>query len=155
VLISINSGGWGRAVFGSFSPQGRLQLGPEVTHCQFVQSGQVCCCLCQAAAMLPYSCNSVWSAPLLARWGSSVLSTVLSPSRLAQPSTTVPLWEVGLSPHPPLSVFVAFPAFIHWELGTKGSAPCPTPIFWGKCSISLPSTIGVRLQFAIYAFQFC
>jgi hypothetical protein len=30
-----------QAVFGSFCPQSRLQLGPEVTHCQFMQGGQI------------------------------------------------------------------------------------------------------------------
>jgi hypothetical protein len=29
-------------VFGSFCPQSSLQLGPEVTHCQFVQGDQIC-----------------------------------------------------------------------------------------------------------------
>jgi hypothetical protein len=35
-------------VFGSFCPQGRLQLGPEVTHCQFMQVfGAVVVCTMQ------------------------------------------------------------------------------------------------------------
>jgi hypothetical protein len=63
--------------------QCRLQLQPEVTHFQFVQGGAICC-FCQAAAVLHYCCNSVWSATFSTRWGCSVLSTAFSPRRVAQ-----------------------------------------------------------------------
>jgi hypothetical protein len=37
---------WSHQVaFGSFCPQGRLHLGPEVIHCQFMQGVQNCCIL--------------------------------------------------------------------------------------------------------------
>jgi hypothetical protein len=62
-----------------FLQQGRLQLGPEVTHYRFVQGGLMCYCFHQAAAVLPYSCNSVWSAPPPTRWGNSILSTASVP----------------------------------------------------------------------------
>jgi hypothetical protein len=77
---------------------------------------------------LPYSCNSVWSAPPRARLGSSVLSTTLSSMKPAQGFTRALLWEVGLL-SPPFS--------------GAGSLFHPTP------------AISVRLQFAVYAFQFC
>jgi hypothetical protein len=70
---------------------------------------------------LPYSCNCGWSAPLPARWGSSVLITVLSPPKLAQ-STTDLLWVVGLSTHPcPQSLLlVPFNSLRVWLL----ASPC-------------------------------
>jgi hypothetical protein len=59
------------------------------------------------------------------------------------------LWGVGLSPHPhsqPLLLFL--PLFIVWLF-----APFP---FSGAGLVFHPTpTVGVRLQFAIYAFQFC
>jgi hypothetical protein len=133
---------WLVTVFGSFCPQGRLQLGPEATHYQF---GLTCCCLLQMAAVLPYYCNSIWSVPPPARWGHSVLSTTVSPTRLAQESPTFPLWDVGLSPQSHcqplgftmplltgssaplggwlstpllLSAFVPYPAFVHSEFNS-------------------------------------
>jgi hypothetical protein len=76
-----------------------MQLGPAVNHCHFAQGGLIYCCFCLAEAVLPYSCNSGWSAPPPARWESSVLSITLSPKRLAQWSTIAPLCEFGLLPH--------------------------------------------------------
>jgi hypothetical protein len=87
------------AVFGFFHSKGRLQLGPEVTQCQFVQGGLFCCCFYKVAAALPYHCNCVWSVPPTARWCNSVLNTALIPTRLAKQYTMALLWEVGLSPH--------------------------------------------------------
>jgi hypothetical protein len=89
------------AVFSSLCPQGRLQLGPEVTHCQFVQGDHICCCFYLAS---PYYCNSVWSAPPLARWGSSALSTTLSPIRLALGSTMACFGRLSCHPTPTLSL---------------------------------------------------
>jgi hypothetical protein len=63
----VSAGDWLVSSVGSFCPQGWLQLGPEIIHCQFVQGGQICCCIHQAAAVLLYHCNSVWSAPPPAR----------------------------------------------------------------------------------------
>jgi hypothetical protein len=57
------------------------------------------CWFCQAAAVLPYSCNSVWSAPPPARWGNSVLSTALSLRKLAQQFSIPLLWEADLLHH--------------------------------------------------------
>jgi hypothetical protein len=56
----------------------------------------------------------------------------------------------------PLSVFLAFPTFLHREFGTVSSAPCPTPVLQGRFSIPPPtSAVGVRIKFAFYVFQFC
>jgi hypothetical protein len=90
--------------FGSFCPQGRLQLGPEVTHCQFMQSVQSCC-FHHEAGELPYS-NSVWLVPPPARRGNSALSTDISPTGPAQwcsTSSALGGWLVAL---PLLSAFV-------------------------------------------------
>jgi hypothetical protein len=87
-------------VFGSFCPQGKLQLGSEVTRWQLMKSVQIYCCFCHVADVLLYSCKYGWSVPPQARWGNSVLSTTLNPTRLAQQSIMAPLLEVGLSSHP-------------------------------------------------------
>jgi hypothetical protein len=127
---------------------GKVAIRPEVTHCQFIQDGQIRC-FHQAAAALPYSCNSGWSAPPPARRGNSVLSTTLSPRRLTQGSTMALLWEVS-SP-PMLSTFVTFSAFIHWEFGSLFHS-----VLQGKVQHSIPSSLLVLdLQFTIYVFQCC
>jgi hypothetical protein len=115
------------AVFGSFCQQGRLHLGPVVTHLhQFVQGGPICCS-CQEAAVMPYCCNSGWKTPPLARWGNSVFElSSLSSRRLAQWSAMPLLWEVGLSPHPWSQLL-----FCTLHPLSKSSSPCPSPILWG------------------------
>jgi hypothetical protein len=138
------------AVFGSYCSQGRLQLGPEVNHCQFVQGGQIHCCFCQEAAVLPYSCNSGCSAPPPARWGNSVLNSALRPMRLTQWSTMALLLGGWLVTPPLLSAFVTFHVFVHWEL-SKLSHPCSP----GQVQHSTPPHFSVRLQFIDYAFHFC
>jgi hypothetical protein len=55
-----------------------------------MHGGQSCCCFHQAATALSFSCNSVWSAPPLARWGNSVLNTALCPTRLDLEFTAFP-----------------------------------------------------------------
>jgi hypothetical protein len=125
-------------VFDLFCPQDRLQLGPEVTHCQFVLRGQSCCCFHQVTPELIYKCNSIWLDTPWARWGNSVLSITLSPTRPAQWSTTsLALGGCLILPHP-FSAFVHFPAFV-------SSAPCPTPVLWDRFNIPLHRTLSIRL----------
>jgi hypothetical protein len=100
---------------------GQLKLGPEVTHCQFVQGGYICC-FCQVPVILPSSCNSGLSALPQKRWSNSVLSTALSPVRLAQWSTMALLWEVCLLPHPCSQPLLHFLPFLN-----EGSAPRSAP----------------------------
>jgi hypothetical protein len=126
------------AVFVPFCAQDRIQLVLEVTHCQFMQSGQICCCFHQAPDALSYSCSSAWSAPALARWDSSVLSIALSPWRLTQWSTMAQLWKVGLSPQFLLSAFVTFPTFVHREFNSLPHSHSP-----GQVQCSIPSLLSV------------
>jgi hypothetical protein len=105
--------------------------------------------------VLPYCCNSAWLASPPARGGNSVLSNALSLRRPAQVSTTTPLWEDGLSPphhpptHPPALSLCCF-SCIH-SLRVWLLAPPP---FSRAGSVFHPnSTVSVRLQFAVYAFQ--
>jgi hypothetical protein len=151
-------------------------LGPEVIHCQLIQ-GSLICCFHKVAAELPYHCNSVWSVLPPARWSNSVLSTTLSPARLAQQSSTALFWEVGLSPHlhsqplcfnPPL--LSDSPAL--WEVGLSHHlvlSPCSlsylssltahllVPLAFSEAGSVFHSTptVSVWLKFPFYAFQFC
>jgi hypothetical protein len=70
-----------------------------------VQSVQSGCCLYQATVALLYSCNCLWSAPLPARWGNSVLSTALILTKLAQTASTSPALRGWLIIPPPFSEF--------------------------------------------------
>jgi hypothetical protein len=78
------------------------------------------------------------------------LSTTPGPTRLAQGSTTTPLWEAGLLPHPHSQpLFLVLPFF------TESWAPCLT-LFSKAGSVFHPNpTVSVRLQFTVYVFQFC
>jgi hypothetical protein len=76
-----------------------LQLEDEVS-LPVHKGGQSYCCFHQGLAVLPFSCNSIWSAPPPARWGNSVLNTALVPQYQLQDPPSAPLWEVGLLPHP-------------------------------------------------------
>jgi hypothetical protein len=122
---------------------------PEVTHCQFVQSSEICCYFHQVAAALPYHCNSVWSAPSSGRWGNSVLGITFRPTRLAQGSITALPWKVGLLPYPHSQSLCLTPLLLllvqlFWEVDllpqphsqplllvpsffAESSAPCPLP----------------------------
>jgi hypothetical protein len=139
-------GDWLVLVFGSFCPQGKLQLGAEVTHCQFVQGGQSCCCFHQVAAVLPFSCNSVWSASPSARWGNSVLNTALCPMRSALGCTTYPAWGGGLVTSPPLSAFVPLLTFAgcQWLLWEVSLLPHPTV---SLCCFSTFVCLALRVWF--------
>jgi hypothetical protein len=66
------------ALFGSFSPQGRMQLGSVIAHYWFVQGGQICCCFHQVADDLLCRCYPGCSAPS-SRWDNLVLCTTHSP----------------------------------------------------------------------------
>jgi hypothetical protein len=68
-----------------------------------MQGGQSCC-FQQAAAMLSFSCISVWSAPPPARWGNSVLNPALCPRDQIQDPPPALTWEIGLSSQPHFSL---------------------------------------------------
>jgi hypothetical protein len=55
------------------------------------------------------------------------------------------LWEVGLLLHPHTQPLLLFP---------ESLAPCHTSILLGRFSFLPPPLLSVRLQFAVYAFQF-
>jgi hypothetical protein len=106
-MVSWVTGLW--VVFCSFCLQSGLQLGPEVTHCQFMQFGQSCCCFCQAAAAFSYSCNSVWSNPLPARFSFENCPQSHETSSAIHHG---PIWVVGFSPHICSQAFVPCLAFV-------------------------------------------
>jgi hypothetical protein len=54
----------------------------------------------------------------------------------------------------PLSVFAAFPTF-YWEFSAKSLVLAPLPFSKVGSAFHPPSTVGVRLQFAVYVFWFC
>jgi hypothetical protein len=123
------------------------------------------------SAALPYCCNSFQSTPPLAGWDNSTLSTALSPGRLPQGSTRALLWDIEFLPHNPPSVFVPCP--------TSACCSClachliPTfslcylsclrllrfwllvPSLFSQAGSVLNPTVNVKLQFTVYAFQFC
>jgi hypothetical protein len=114
--------------FGSFCPQRRLQLGPAVTHYQFVQSGLICC-FHQAAAALPY--HLLLALPLL-------------------PDSWL-LWKVGLSPLTPTLSLCSSPC-LHllrvWFLAS--------PLFSKVSSVFHPiHTTSGALQFTVYVQRGC
>jgi hypothetical protein len=147
-----------------------------------MQGGQSCCCFYQVATALPFSCNSVWLAPPPARWGHSFVILPSVPWDQLRDSPLAPLWEVGLLPHPhsqPLCLswpllsasgslggWLITPTttlslccfthvhslrFQHWEFGSLPHSHTPGQV---QCS-NLTSAVSVRLQFTVYAFQFC
>jgi hypothetical protein len=126
-------GDWLVSCIWFFLSTGQVATGAEVTHCQFVQGGQICC-FSQVTAVLPYHCNSVWSGPPPVRWCNLVLNTALSLLRLAQGFIMALLCDAGLllQPHSQPLLLVLF-------LFTESLASCPTPVLWGRCSIS-PNT---------------
>jgi hypothetical protein len=135
------------AIFASFYPQRRLQLGPVILTtnlCTMVRSVVV-------FTKQPLRCCSfsfIWSAPPPAGGGNSVLCTALSPTRLAQQSATPMLWKVGLflQPH---SAFVPHPA------PTEQGQILSPPLLFDIGSTFLPKpTVSNRLTFTVYAFYF-
>jgi hypothetical protein len=93
----VSSDDW--LVFGSFCPQGRLQMGPKVTHYSL---RKVVPSVVFTRQQLHCPTAATLSGQLLppARWGCSVLSTALSPTRVAQQSPTSHLWGGWLAtPH--------------------------------------------------------
>jgi hypothetical protein len=169
-------------VFDFFCPQGKLQLGAEVTFCQFVQCGQNCyCCFYQVAAALPYRCNSVellpqqvgtiqfeycplfmrpalgsTTCPALGHWlvAPPLLSAFVCLSQPLLGASWVPFggWLVA---SPLFSAFIAYPLFIHWEFGTENSTPCPTPLLWGRFRLPPPPlllVLGYSWLFMLFNF---
>jgi hypothetical protein len=105
---------------------------------------------CWVAAALSHSCNSGWSAPHPAMWGSSVLSAVLSPMRLVLGPTIPSFGKLSCYPISALSLCYFF--CLH-SLRVQLLAP---PVFFREDSVFHPTpAVSVRLQFAVYAFQFC
>jgi hypothetical protein len=130
-------------VLGFFCSQGRLQLRPEVTHCQFVQSDLICCCFHKAEAALPYHCNSVWSVPPPASWCNSVLSNTSS-TRLPQQSTMALFQEVGLLPHLHSQPFCLTPPLLSDNSDPLGICLSPHLVL-SLCSLSHLSSLRVLL----------
>jgi hypothetical protein len=137
----------------------------------------ICCCFHKVAVALPYYCNSVWSVTPAARWSNSVLSTILSPTRLAQQSTTALFWEVSLSLHLHsqtlcLSLPLLSDSPVLREVGLSHHlilSPCSlsylsslrahllVPPAFSEAGSVFHSTpmVNVWLQFPFYDFQFC
>jgi hypothetical protein len=112
-----------------------------------MQGGQSCCSH-QAAAALLFSCSSVWSAPLPARWSNSVLNAALC-QRSAQGSTSCP--ALGVWPITPtlLSAFVFFLISagclqLLWEVGLLAH-PYSQPLLLYPCWATESSVLRVRL----------
>jgi hypothetical protein len=139
-----------------------------------MQDGQSYCCYHQLTAMLPFSCNSVWSPPPPARgsnpgdqlqdpppdplWEVSLSyhlhSQLLCFSQSLLGASSAPL-EVGLSPHPCSQPLLLYPHSFtkRSSLSVQLLAPTCSP---GQGQHSTPtSAVSVRLQFTVYAFQFC
>jgi hypothetical protein len=160
-------------VFGSFCPLGYLQQGGDMSLPDCAGWSELLL-FHQVAAALLFSFNSVWSIPPWPSWGNSVLNVALYPMRSAPGSTTCPTLEGWpVTPYPLTALVPILTSAQCWFtsfrrlacspapalrlccfscLFTESSAPCPTPILQGRFSIS---TVGVRLQFAVYGVQFC
>jgi hypothetical protein len=82
---------------------------------------------------LSHHCNFVWSATPPARCGDSVLSTALSPTRLAQWSTSPYFGRLPCCPTPALNAF----SFPHLH-SLKSLAHCLTPVLWDWFSALTP-----------------
>jgi hypothetical protein len=134
-----------------------------------MQGGQSCC-FHQAVAALPFSYNFMWLAPPPARWGNSVLNTAFCPTRSALGPTTYPTLGGWLISPLLLSAFVSLPASAGWgllwavglslhscsHLCSLRVLLLPPPHSPGQVQPYTPtSTVSVKLQFAVYAFQFC
>jgi hypothetical protein len=125
---------------------------------------------------LQYSCNSVWSASSPARRGNSVLSTAISPMRLAQWFTTPTLGDWLVAPICSQSRCLALPLLVDslvplggWLVTSSllsAFVPCPDFIHWGfsslphPCSLSLvqhstpppPSVVDYKSLFMLFSF---
>jgi hypothetical protein len=97
-----------------------------------MQGVQSCSSFCQATAVLPYSCNSVWFLPqnngAIQFW---VLPSV--PGDHLKDSSPAPIWEVGLLSHLCSQLLSLFPPSF-----TESSAPCLTPSPHSQGRFSVP-----------------
>jgi hypothetical protein len=178
----VSPGVWLWVVFGSLCPQDHLELWSEIRLPACARQSELL--FHQAAAAVPFSCSSVWSAPPPERWGNSVLKAAPIPEIICGSLFwEVALFcEVGLSPHPcsqplcfsqsllgvgsssrrlachpapALSLCCFACVFVHWEFGTETLDPCPTAVLEGRFSVpSLLLTVGVRLQFTVAVYVF-
>jgi hypothetical protein len=122
-----------------------LQLGSEVTHCQFIQGVQSCC-FCSCVALQLQLCLV---SPSPSKMGQFSFEYCLQSHETSSRIHSL-LWEVHLSSHPPLSLC----CFSHL-CSLRVQFLDPT-LFSGTGSVFHPNpAVGVRLQFAVYAFQFC
>jgi hypothetical protein len=89
--------------------------------------------------------------PPPARWGKLVLSTTLRPTRQAQRPTTGPVVVGLVPPHHSQLLLVFLPCLysLRFQLFTPSLFP------WAGSAFHPTPAVGVRLQFTIYAFQFC
>jgi hypothetical protein len=82
--------------------------------------------------------------------GQSIFCTVLSPVRLAQWSNTALLWEVGLLPHS-----CSQPFYFSYLYSLRVQLLAPSLLSRADSAFHPIPIVGVRLQFAVYAFLFC
>jgi hypothetical protein len=107
---------------------------PFISSSCLIVGGQSCC-FKQAAAVLFFSCSSVWSAPPSARWGNSVLNAVLCARDQLQDPPPSLLWEVGLLSYPHCQL-CAFPNLCWvllalWEVGLSPHSHSQPFLFYG------------------------
>jgi hypothetical protein len=114
-----------------------------------MQGGQICCFSQAAAFALPYSCNSVQLAPPTARW-ENLFWVLLSPVRQLSDPTQPHFGRLACCSTPALCLCY----FSH--LGSLTVWFLASPLFSSASSAFYPiPTVHVRLQFAVYVFQFC
>jgi hypothetical protein len=108
-----------------------------------VHGGQSCFCFHQVAAVLPFLCNSVWSALPPARWGNSVLNIALCSLRSALGSTTCPTlgdWLVAHSCFQPLCLSQPLVG----ANGSSGKLACPSTSALSLCCFTSVCSLRVR-----------
>jgi hypothetical protein len=159
------------AVFGSFCPQVRLLLGPQVTHCQFMQGIQSCCftrkqLCCPTAATVsgwllpqPHGAIQFWVLPSVS-WDQlrEVWEVCLSPHPHSQPlclaspllcASSAPLGDCLVTPHL-LSAFVTAPTFVHWEFDSLPHSCSPEQV--QHSTLPLLSVLDCNSLFMLFSF---
>jgi hypothetical protein len=114
-----------------------------------MQCSQRGCCVYQSAAALPFSCNSVWSAPPPSKVGQFSFEYWPLSYKIISGIHHLPHFRrLAYCPTPALNLCAS--PNICWVL----AAPLGFGLSSYPCSTST-SDVGVRLYFAVYVFQFC